>query len=124
MKTRVLMDACRPFLQKCYSIFFILLLSTAARAATWYVKPGGTGTGSGSWANAAAATQLAAIIAGAASGDQVWVAAGTYFPQPVTSRINAFVLKSGVSVYGGFNGTETALTQRSYTTDVTVLSGD
>jgi len=100
----------------------------AARATTWYVKPGGTGTGSGSWANAAAATSLATIITGAASGDQVWVvgstAGTTYFPTTTTTRTIAFTLKSGVSVYGGFAGTETALGQQNPAKYITILSGN
>jgi len=99
----------------------------AVQATTWYVKPGGTGTGS-SWANAASATQLAAIIAGAASGDQVWVVGSTagtiYYPTTTTTRTIAFTLKSGVSVYGGFVGTETALGQQNPATYITILSGN
>ena len=107
---------------------FLLLSSVKAEATTWYVKPGGIGTGSGSWVNAAASTSLAAIIAGAASGDQVWVvgSAGgtTYYPTTTTTRTIAFVLKTGVAVYGGFTGTETLLSQRNASTNITILSGD
>jgi len=106
-------------------LFFLLLSSGTAQAATtWYVKPGGTGSGNGSWGVAAPPAQLATIIAGAASGDQVWVAAGTYYPTTGASRTVAFTLKSGVAVYGGFNGTETTLGARNWTTNVTILSGD
>ena len=68
--------------------------------------------------------QLATIIAGATSGDQVWVAAGTYYPTTGASRTVAFTLKCGVAVYGGFNGTELTLGARNWTTNVTILSGD
>ncbi len=107
-------------------LFFLLLLSSGAvqGATTWYVKPGGTGSGNGSWGVAASSAQLATIIAGAAAGDQVWVAAGTYYPTTGTSRTVAFTLKSGVAVYGGFNGTETSLGARNWTTNLTILSGD
>jgi hypothetical protein len=116
-------------LLRSYLFFLLLFLSGGyLEATTWYVKPGGTGTGSGSWANAAASTQLATIIAGAASGDQVWVvgSAGgtTYYPTAGASRTAAFVLTSGVAVYGGFAGTETLLAQRNYATNITILSGD
>ena len=107
---------------------YLLSIHWTASAVVWYVKPGGTGTGSGSWGNAAAATQLATIIAGAASGDQVWVVGSTtgttYYPTTGTSRTAAFVLKSGVAVYGGFAGTETALGQQDPAIYLTILSGD
>jgi predicted outer membrane repeat protein len=113
----------------------LLLSVIAARAAgIYYVKPGGSGTGTGSWANAMGATQLQAAInaASAAGGGQVWVAAGTYLPgaypagatSTLSNRDYAFTLANGVAVYGGFAGTETLLSQRNYSTNVTILSGD
>jgi hypothetical protein len=118
-----------PVLTRSYYLFFpILLIGGMTQAATWYVKPGGTGTGITNWANAAPSTQLATIIAGAAPGDQVWVVGSssgvTYYPTTGASRTAAFTLKSGVAVYGGFAGTETLVTQRNYATNLTILSGD
>ncbi|MBD2751925.1 choice-of-anchor Q domain-containing protein [Spirosoma validum] len=74
-----------------------------------YVKPTATGTGAGSsWANASA--DLQAMIRASLSGDQVWVAAGTYTPG--TDPNASFGLKDRVGIYGGFVGTETTLGQR------------
>lgn len=118
------------------SLLVLLLLSAAVvRAATiYYVKPGGTGTGNGSWSNAMGVAQLQAAInaVALAGGGQVWVAAGTYLPNTspagstnvLSNRDFSFTLANGVAVYGGFAGTETALSQRNYSSNVTILSGD
>lgn len=57
----------------------------------------------------------------------MWVAAGTYYPTLllIEGDVNSasFVLKNGVAVYGGFNGTETSISQRDWTANVTTLSG-
>ena len=95
-----------------------------------YVKPGGSGTGDGSsWANASG--DLRTMLRASTTGNQVWVAAGTYKTTPVSTsatyddRVLSFVIPSGVQVYGGFAGTETSLDQRrlSYPLN-TILSGD
>ncbi|CAN5639543.1 hypothetical protein BH09BAC4_BH09BAC4_04240 [soil metagenome] len=76
-----------------------------------YVKPTASGSANGSsWANASASLQV--IINASASGDQVWVAGGTYKPTSTTDRTVSFAMKNGVGIYGGFAGTETALSQR------------
>ncbi|MFC1806713.1 right-handed parallel beta-helix repeat-containing protein, partial [Planctomycetota bacterium] len=54
-------------------------------------------------------------LAAATSGDQVWVAEGVY-----TALIE---LEADVALYGGFCGTETELSQRNWTTHVTILDG-
>ena len=58
------------------------------------------------------------------SGDELWVKQGVYTPG--NSRTSTFTLKSGVALYGGFIGTESALNQRNFdpTTNNTILSGD
>lgn len=117
------------------SLWLLLcLVSLPAFAVTRYVKPVSSGLGDGSsWANASG--DLQAMINASNSLDEIWVSAGTYIPNrradainviTVNDRRNAFVLKTGVKIYGGFTGviTETLLSQRNYTANVTILSGD
>jgi len=67
-----------------------------------------------SW-TAAKHTVQAALDA-ARPGDQVWVAADTY--------VGCITLKTYVSLYGGFAGNETELTQRNWTANATILDGN
>jgi hypothetical protein len=95
---------------------------TSIPLGTYYVKPTAGGTGScDSWTNACA---LQTALTNSASGSQIWVAAGVYKPTMGTDRNASFQLKSGVAVYGGFAGTETALNQRDSAANATILSGD
>jgi len=80
---------------------------------------GGADNGS-SWADAF--TDLQDGIDLAVSGIEVWVAEGTYTPG--VSRSDNFLTKSGVRVYGGFNGGETVRLQRDWNTHPTILSGE
>jgi hypothetical protein len=92
-------------------------------AVIWYVNDAAAGANTGqNWNNAF--TDLQSALTAAKSGDQVWVAQGTYKPTTTTDRTISFVLKDGVGVYGGFAGTETALWQRNWGSRVTILSGD
>ncbi|TWI85796.1 putative secreted protein (Por secretion system target) [Lacibacter cauensis] len=111
----------------------ILYCSLTVFSQTKYYVDAGSLNNSGagtSWATAKKDLQ-AAIIA-AASGDQIWVKAGTYLPThdafgsttPANNRDKCFLLKEGVKLYGGFAGTETQLNQRNWKQNVTILSGD
>lgn len=103
--------------------FLFIVLSLQVHAIVRYVKPTASGTGDGSsWTNASG--NLQAMINASGSGDEVWVAAGTYKPTTTTNRNISFSMKNGVAIYGGFNGTETQLSQRNWRTNVTTLSGD
>lgn len=105
------------------ALLAMLCLMPAAWAGT-YVDAGNTsGVENGqSWATAY--TDLQAALATASSGDEIWVAAGAYKPTDGEDRTVAFVMKSGVGLYGGFAGNETARSQRDVETNVTILSGD
>ncbi len=80
-----------------------------------YVDKNATGGNNGSsWADAYTTIQVG-IDDADVSDDEVWVAQGTY--------CEAIVMKSGVALYGGFNGTETSRSERNWTTNVTTLDG-
>jgi predicted outer membrane repeat protein len=99
-------------------------LAVQADPVIYYVKPGGDGDCT-SWVKAC---DLQAALTKTPNPGQIWVAAGTYKPtfktDPENPRTATFQLKSGVAVYGGFAGTETALQQRNWTLNPTILSGD
>jgi hypothetical protein len=100
----------------------------AEAAGTIYVDASASGAGTGvTWPDAF--TSLQDAFAAASSGDQIWVAAGVYFPDEGGGMTNddrtmTFTLINGVELYGGFAGGETLLSQRDWGTNVTVLSGD
>lgn len=93
-----------------------------------YVRAAAPGGGNGaSWATAYNRLQDAMGIAVRSRGvvAEIWVASGTYKPDGGSGdRLRSFRLINGVSIYGGFAGTETLLSQRNPTVNVTTLSGD
>jgi hypothetical protein len=95
---------------------------TSAQATSFlFVKPTPTGSADcSSWANACT---LRTAISLSSAGDEIWVQKGIYKPDPV-DRTASFELRSGVAIYGGFNGTETQPSQRDPVVNVAVLSGD
>lgn len=56
------------------------------------------------------------------NGDPIWVAEGTY--SPGLTRDATFSIPSGAKVYGGFDKTESWLSQRDLDNNITTLSGD
>ncbi|MBN1909324.1 MAG: right-handed parallel beta-helix repeat-containing protein, partial [Pirellulales bacterium] len=60
--------------------------------------------------------------------DSIWIAEGTYkhsaLLEPSLPRSASFSFVDGVTLYGGFAGTETALEQRDWTAHPVTLSGD
>jgi predicted outer membrane repeat protein len=89
----------------------------------WYVKQGALGLNNGTnWQNAFQNLQSALQIA--QKGDAIWVSAGTYLPTNTNNRNQRFKLPSGVSLYGGFIGTENVLDERVSTNAPSILSGN
>lgn len=94
----------------------LTMCANIAFAKTYYVKPGGSDQNTGtSWA--APLKTVTKAVEKAKYGDEVWVAAGTY------KHGRPIAMKNGVSMYGGFAGTEKAKTARSGKNE-TVLSGE
>ncbi|MEM6347253.1 MAG: choice-of-anchor Q domain-containing protein [Bacteroidota bacterium] len=100
-------------------------------AVKLYVNLQATGLGNGtSWANAFLSLQSALQLSqnNPQTEYEIWVAEGTYTPG--NSRFDRFVIRGGVSIYGGFDGTENFLSDRVVDTDgkftihETVLSGE
>ncbi len=116
------------FKAACITFCFAILLTCApALAATRYVNVNlTTGANNGTtWADAyRSADAIPIALAASVSGDEVWVAAGTYRPTLTTTRTIFINLRTGIAIYGGFAGTESTLNQRDFTTNLTILSGD
>ena len=105
----------------CIAFVAFLAANVGAAPKVVYVAPDGTGDGSswaspmGSVANAYAAA--AAFYDGGFDSGEVWVRTGRY------TLTSAITVKSGVSVLGGFLGTETDASQ-ARRENLTILSGD
>ena len=75
-----------------------------------------------SWATAYGNLQTA--LSSAPAGSEIWVAQGTYKPTNTSTKTISFNIPSGAVVYGGFVGTEASLSQRNFTINPTILSGE
>ncbi|WP_372845525.1 right-handed parallel beta-helix repeat-containing protein, partial [Pontiella sp.] len=103
----------------------LMLASFSFGAGVFYVDRdylGDAPTGD-SWFSAFPTLQGAIDAAAAAGGGDVWVKKGVHKPAG-DSRNATILMKKGVSLYGGFRGTETALDQRNPKANRTILSGD
>ncbi len=105
-----------------------LLAANPAWAGTLYVDANlTTGAGDGSsWSNAYQGSDgLRLAIVASVSGDDIYVADGTYFPTSTNSRTASFTLKTGVAIYGGFQGGESGPAQRpAFGSAESILDGD
>ncbi|MCE9615158.1 MAG: right-handed parallel beta-helix repeat-containing protein [Lentisphaerae bacterium] len=105
----------------------VAIVAILSPLATWaqtvrYVNASAAGAGSGlNWVDAY--TNLQTAIAAAVSGDQIWVASGTYYPGTTVGSV--FTLKANVALYGGFLGSESDTASRRPGTNIlSVLSAD
>ena len=102
----------------------LVLLNINFSQAQTYVDTnvgGGTQNGS-SWANAY--SDLATALANATTGEEFWVAQGTYYPTSGTDKAASFTVSvQGTKIYGGFQNGQTLLNQRDWVNNPTILSG-
>jgi hypothetical protein len=95
-----------------------------------YVDADASGNNNGtSWEDAF--TSLQSALEDALSGDQIWVAAGTYYPTVEycargDNRYKSFQLKNGVEIYSGFDPStgDVGWDDRDWVANPTILSGD
>lgn len=110
-------------------LFFLFNLFSYTHAQL-YVDASANGSGDGSsWANAY--TDLQDAIDAAPNGSTLWVAAGTYHPPRTPDGVSAankarertFHISRSLTLYGGFAGNETLLSERNWQAHPTYLDG-
>ena len=106
-----------------------LVATHCAFASVWYVNKASTSTTENgrSWGTAFKTIQPAIDAASTAGGGEVWVAKGVYdearFRPDREGNTGALLIRSATSIYGGFSGRETSLTQRDWTANLTTIDG-
>ena len=93
-----------------------------------FVNANATGVNDGSsWADGYTDLQDALAVS-QSNGQEIWIAAGRYTPASYTNASSRNVYytinKQNMSIYGGFAGTESQLSDRVVGTNETILSGD
>ena len=107
---------------------FLLLLFTCfsllSQGQTIYVNQTATGSNDGSsWTNAYTNLQTA-LSSITTTNRVVWIAAGTYKPANIGDGATFLIDDNSTTLYGGFNGTETQLSERDWISNPTIFSGD
>ena len=96
-------------------------LFSASRSDILYVDAEASGNMDGSsWANAY--QDLSNALKSTHPFSEIWVKKGTY--KPGNFRSDFFLLPPDVSIFGGFDGTETERSEKKPTVNETILSGD
>lgn len=109
---------------------FLFILPCLLCAEEFYVRSDATLGGDGSsWPSAFKFLQDALDQTVEGRGDKVFIKNGTYHPDEGLNvvegdRTASFFIKDLVTLYGGFEGTESSTEQRSLTQSETYLSGD
>ena len=97
--------------------FLIVFFAESLFASVYYVSVKGDDSNSGkSWKEPFATISKAIAACSSAGGGEVWVAKGTYYPD------SSMEMKNGVAVYGGFNGSEAAISERQIGVE-TIIDG-
>ncbi len=100
-----------------HGLLAIVICTLSSTADTLYVSlsaPAGTGQ---SWQSPF--TTIDAALMAWQSGDEVWVAQGTYAPP-----VSGWSFPNGLRMYGGFNGTELLREERDWFRKPAVLTGE
>jgi len=100
----------------------LLVMVGTASGKTIYVNDDAIGANNGtSWQDAY--TDLQSALLTSFSGDQIWVAAGTYKPGAYSG--DSFRMKHGVEILGGFpDSSDPNMADRDWYGNPTILSGD
>ena len=101
-------------------LFSYCIVTLKAEATVRRVDAGATTSSPNGLTWASAYSNLQTAINASASGDTIWIAAGTYQPASGSS----FVMKEGVKVYGGFITSITAFIQRDWKLNIVHLKGN
>lgn len=100
-------------------------------SARIYINVNAVGNNDGtSWTDAY--TELQSGLDNSLAGDTLWVAEGIYYPTEITDgnvetadKFKSFhIANKDIKLFGGFTGNETSLTQRNWSVNTTILSGD
>ncbi|THH37647.1 T9SS type A sorting domain-containing protein [Neolewinella litorea] len=106
-------------MQKILLLIGLVLSAFTATAQVIYVDADAGGNNDGtSWTDAY--TDLGIAINNAEAGSSLWIAGGRY----VTPDTAAFFIDRELSLYGGFDGSETSVEEADPVTNPTILSGD
>ena len=88
-----------------------------------YVDLNANGSNNGtSWTNAY--NHLNDALDLATSGEEIWVARGRYTPDTSDRNASFVINQDDIDLYGGFDGTETMISERDFRNNITMLSGD
>jgi hypothetical protein len=101
-------------------------------AQVWFVNASAPSGGLGSsWDDAF--NNLEAALDSARTDDQIWLAAGIYYPSLINdldasggsdAREATFYINKDIQIYGGFLGNETALEERDFVNNPTIICGN
>lgn len=105
-------------------LLLLICISFHSNGQTIYVNHAATGANNGtSWTDAYVDLQVA-LNSITTSNKVVWIAQGIYRPANTGTNATFLIDDSATTLYGGFNGTETQLSDRDWIANPTILSGD